>query len=597
MPKKVDEQAIQLAIAAFREGREPTLKAAAAAHNVAASTVTARYRGRKTSIENYETQQRLTPTQEACLAQYVNTLVEWQFPVRCRDLPRIAERLLPPFDNEPLGVHWTSRFLHRWDLVSVLSRPLDCQRAWNNDPVVINEWFAFFRRILDKYKITPHRLYNMDEKGVILGMATRSKVITPRASLRKAVQQPGNREFVSVIECVSADGRALAPFIIWKAKQHQASWYNEAEFSSWRFAISERGWTDRDLALSWIQMFDSQTQGDIIDNEWRMLLLDNHDSHLTWQFIFYALERKIILITLPPHSTHNLQPLDVGLFSPLQHYYGAEVDDACRTGVTGIQKDRFISLYERARDLTFTPETIQSAWAATGLVPFDPSRVLSKFEEILEQQRPSTPAIIPPSSYVPQTPQNSHEAELLYNSIVSEYLQSPTIQAYSREIANLLQKMKKAIVQGFTNSELYKNQAEQSYKSRKDKTKNKKMISKGRVLDGDTAQDLKERQERDTQIARLKAKRTEIENGCILPENEVANPDYFVPDLGAHALEPDEPDFYNNCWVLRTYAYPAVDLKLPGYAGQQKTWKDWEILLNKPKPLYASQSTFTIIQS
>ena len=83
-------------------------------------------------------------------------------------------------------------------------------------------------------------------------------------------------------------------------------------------------------------MFDAQTQADATNEEWRMLLLDNYDSHLTWQFVFYSLERKIILITLPPHSTHNLQPLDVGLFSPLQHYYGTEVDDVYRTGVIGI---------------------------------------------------------------------------------------------------------------------------------------------------------------------------------------------------------------------------------------------------------------------
>jgi len=51
------------------------------------------------------------------------------------------------------------------------------------------------------------------------------------------------------------------------------------------------------------------------------------------------------------------------------------------------------------------------------------------------------------------------------------------------------------------------------------------MISKGRVLDGDTAQGLKEKQEQEAQIARLKAKRAEIENRHILLENKVVNLD------------------------------------------------------------------------
>jgi hypothetical protein len=58
-----------------------------------------------------------------------------------------------------------------------------------------------------------------------------------------------------------------------------------------------------------------------------MLLMDNYLSHLTWQFIQYALSRKIVLVALPPYSTHKLQPLDVGYFGPLQHYYSEEVDN------------------------------------------------------------------------------------------------------------------------------------------------------------------------------------------------------------------------------------------------------------------------------
>ena len=63
--------------------------------------------------------------------------------------------------------------------------------------------------------------------------------------------------------------------------------------------------------------------------QYRLLLMDNHSSHLTWQFVEYALAHKIVLVALLPHSTYKLQLLDVGCFGPLSHYYGKQVDDFC----------------------------------------------------------------------------------------------------------------------------------------------------------------------------------------------------------------------------------------------------------------------------
>jgi DDE superfamily endonuclease len=44
------------------------------------------------------------------------------------------------------------------------------------------------------------------------------------------------------------------------------------------------------------------------------------------RFIKYADTNRILLAVLPPHSTHHLQPLDVGLFSSLITYYSQQID-------------------------------------------------------------------------------------------------------------------------------------------------------------------------------------------------------------------------------------------------------------------------------
>ena len=76
----------------------------------------------------------------------------------------------------------------------------------------------------------------------------------------------------------------------------------------------------------------------------RLLILDGHDSHVTWEFLDYCLQNDIIPLCLPAHSTHILQPLDVGLFGPLQRNYSHCLDDYMEGGETGINKGDFYPL-------------------------------------------------------------------------------------------------------------------------------------------------------------------------------------------------------------------------------------------------------------
>ena len=53
----------------------------------------------------------------------------------------------------------------------------------------------------------------------------------------------------------------------------------------------------------------------------RLLLVDGHSSHVNLAFLDYATSNRVVVLVLPPHSTHRLQPLDLGLFGPLSKAY------------------------------------------------------------------------------------------------------------------------------------------------------------------------------------------------------------------------------------------------------------------------------------
>ena len=104
-----------------------------------------------------------------------------------------------------------------------------------------------------------------------------------------------------------------------------------------------------------------------------------------------------------PHSSHLLQPLDVGCFSPLKRAYGYQVETCIRLGRNYIDKLDFLKAFIPARAATISLSNIRSGFAAAGLVPHDPERVLSRLQFKL---RTPTPPPTEAAMAIPKTPYN-----------------------------------------------------------------------------------------------------------------------------------------------------------------------------------------------
>jgi hypothetical protein len=79
------------------------------------------------------------------------------------------------------------------------------------------------------------------------------------------------------------------------------------------FAISEKGWSNENIGMHWLQhVFDRYTKS-IADLYRYCLIVDNHNSHVNMRFINYCDQNRILLAILSPHLTHRLQSLNIGL--------------------------------------------------------------------------------------------------------------------------------------------------------------------------------------------------------------------------------------------------------------------------------------------
>jgi hypothetical protein len=144
----------------------------------------------------------------------------------------------------------------------------------------VTEWFRVISEVLNDPAILLENVYNMDETGVLLSKLGSVKALVGRDDLRGYRGSIVKRILVTAIECVSADGRALHPLIIWPAATHRGNWttYPTPE---WHYGISKKGYNDSKISLGWItRVFDPETK-DIANGKPRVLISDGFATHET----------------------------------------------------------------------------------------------------------------------------------------------------------------------------------------------------------------------------------------------------------------------------------------------------------------------------
>jgi hypothetical protein len=142
------------------------------------------------------------------------------------------------------------------------NRAKDRQRILQEDPAVISAWFKLVEETKAKFGVHDDDVHNFDETGFQMGVIGSMKVVTgSERRARPDLVQPGDREWVTVIQSVCAAGHATPPFIIYKGHVHISAWYEETSIPrNWKLSVSENGWTNNALGLEWLKHFDAHTK-------------------------------------------------------------------------------------------------------------------------------------------------------------------------------------------------------------------------------------------------------------------------------------------------------------------------------------------------
>lgn len=333
--------------------------------------------------QNNDTRRIFTDEEEQLLVAYILKAAHLQYGLTLKDVRTLAYQFAkqnkkkcdPSWEDRKLASKdWLRGFRKRYGKQLALRKPeatsLARSTAFNKDNVAL--FFRNFKTALEKNPgITSFNIWNCDETGI-------STVhVPPKILASKGLKQVGSMTSaergtnITMIGAINAGGGFIPPMLIFPRKHFKDHMLKGAP-SGTIGGANLSGWSNEDLFYDFFKHFikfsGASKQNPVI------LLMDNHQSHISIPTIELAKENGVTLLTFHPHTSHKMQPLDRCVFGPFKAFYNRAMNDWMTTpGNVGKPATIYdvAELVGRAFTLAFTPSNIINGFKVCGLHPLN----------------------------------------------------------------------------------------------------------------------------------------------------------------------------------------------------------------------------------
>ncbi|KAF2883719.1 hypothetical protein ILUMI_22447 [Ignelater luminosus] len=272
------------------------------------------------------------------------------------------------------GVEWMRHFLKRRRNISI-RQPEACSlsRLTSFSPYNVGLFFDNLESVLRRIPQVAdgNRIFNLDESGVTTAHKPR-KILAEKGS--KQVNQctsAGRGALVTICSIVSAAGTYLPPALVFPRKYFKAHMLVGAPAGSLGLA-NPSGWMTSDLFIQVLDHFIKFTNS--CSENPTLLIYDNHESHISLATVEKPRKFGVNILTLPPHCSHRIQPLDVSVFRPFKSYYNATVDSwMLRNPGIPMTIYQVAECVGEAHPKAFTPANIIAGFKRSGIYPLNRS--------------------------------------------------------------------------------------------------------------------------------------------------------------------------------------------------------------------------------
>ena len=292
-----------------------------------------------------------------------------------------------PFSKEIkfAGEDFVRGFLKRHkDLALRKPQGVALNRVFGLNKEAVKRYFDNLEILLIEHHFEPHQIYKCDETGITT-VHKPAKVIAPTGKhCVSSMTSCEKRNTTTVLCACNATGHFVPPMMIFKRKNKKASLTDHAPPGTIQ-GCSENGWVNTEFFLEFVQHFVKHVS--CSQKNPVLMIFDGHKSHTkSLELIDYARENGLFLLSLPPHTTHKLQPLDRAVFKPLNSHF----NNACQKWMRNhpgrrIQTENLGELFKESYLKSATLENTVSSFQTSGIVPFNSDIVPA--DEYIEDPR------------------------------------------------------------------------------------------------------------------------------------------------------------------------------------------------------------------
>ncbi|KAJ8956451.1 hypothetical protein NQ318_010765 [Aromia moschata] len=228
-------------------------------------------------------------------------------------------------ENKMAGPDWYTQFIKRNKSLSLRSpEATSLARATAFNKTNVQMFFSNLTTVYKRLNLEAADIWNVDETGITT--VQRPDRVVARRGLKQIgkVTSAERGTLVTLTVAVSASGNSVPPFFIFPRVNYRDHFVRDAPIGSIGDA-NPSGSMKEEHFVKFIKHFIYHVR--YSRERPVLLLLDNHDSHLSIEVVDICKQSDVTVLSFPAHCSHKLQPLDRSVYGPLKKYCNSAIDN------------------------------------------------------------------------------------------------------------------------------------------------------------------------------------------------------------------------------------------------------------------------------